>query len=723
LAAVALLAAAAVLVPAGTSPALAAEDELALVSSATYQLDPEAAVVRVSVAVTATNNKPNLVETTPTGTRTTRYFYDGAVLVIHEEATSVTARAGRARLTVRVRPEEGYSVAEVQFVRDLNYKQSTDFTLTYDLPGGAPRSDSDVRVGSAFATFYAWAFGDRGDVTIAVPAGFEVETTGSTVAETVVEGATTLAASGIGDVAEWYVVVVADRHDALTEERLGLEGGERLVIRAWPEDEEWQTRVADLLRVGLPVLVEKIGLEWPVEGEIEVAEVHTPLLEGYAGVFYTNQDLIEISEDLDELTIIHEASHAWFNSRLFVGRWINEGFADEYSSRVLDEVSVGGLRPRALNPGSEGAVRLNDWSHPGRIADEETDAREAFGYEASWSLVRELVGEIGEDDMREVFAAADERRTAYAGAGEAEAVTIQNDWRRFLDLLEEIGGSRDAEALFRRWVVTTDQQPSLDDRARAREAYAALVEAGDGWLPGYAVRDPLGQWQFARAGDRIEAATAVLVVRDEIESIVGGLGIEPSDSLRTAFEAADTEDALEDAAALAGTQLEVATELEETAAAVAASRDPFTAIGLIGEAPEAALDEAKAAFAGGDEDAAADDAAAVRALFDGADDTGRTRALAGTGIVLAVGGLGAAFVMRRRRAVVVASETDGSDLSDGTVARGPAAAPEPPDTVPDETRPYATLGGRRPPEPTDRPAADDPVEPTDRPDGPQGDRT
>ena len=57
-------------------------------------------------------------------------------------------------------------------------------------------------------------------------------------------------------------------------------------------------------------------------------EVHTPLLEGYAGIFFEGENRIEISEDLDDLTIIHEASHAWFNGDLFVGRWINEGFAD-----------------------------------------------------------------------------------------------------------------------------------------------------------------------------------------------------------------------------------------------------------------------------------------------------------------------------------------------------------------------------------------------------------
>ena len=744
IAAVATLATASALGPTGASPTLAADDELALGSRATYTLDPEAATVRVAVDVTATNNKPNLVETMPTGTRTTRYFYDAAILVIHAEATAVEARAGSATLTVRLTPEEGYTVAEVRFATDLYFEQSTEFRLTYDLPGGAPRSDSDIRVGSAFATFYAWAFGDRGDVTIDVPAGYEVETTGATVTEMVVDGATTLAASAIGDVATWYVVVVADRHDALTRERLNLPGGEQLVIRAWPEDAEWRDRVADLLRVGLPVLVEKIGLAWPVEGEIEVAEVHTPLLEGYAGVFYTNRDLIEISEELDELTIIHEASHAWFNSDLFVGRWINEGFADEYGSRVLDEVSVGGLRPRGLTPTSEGAVRLNDWSHPGRIADEETDARESFGYEASWTVIRDLVEEIGEEEMRAVFEAADARLTAYVGGREPEAVAIQNDWRRFLDLLESVGGSTGAEELFRRWVVTTEQEAALDERARLRQAYADLVAAGDGWLPGYAIREPLGQWQFSRAGERIEVAGRILADRGRIATLAAELGVDPPGSLRAAFEGAATEDELDRALALAGEQLEVATALQETDAAVAAGRDPFTIIGLIGEQPEVDLETATTRFASGSENRAAADAAAIRALLDTADDTGRGRTLAGGGVALAVGGLGAVAVAMRRRPRSAVPETGPPGASEMPATDGSIEG----DAGADETRPYATLGGRwtsepatdrSPAEPPPQPAAaadaevpdtppgpgsvEAPAQPTDRPEDLEGDRT
>ena len=128
-------------------------------------------------------------------------------------------------------------------------------------------------------------------------------------------GKTIFQATGITDIASWYLVVNADRKSALTSDRIDLSGGEHLVIRGWPEDADVAASGSrDLLTRGLPELVEQTGLKWPVAGDLSIFEVHTPLLEGYAGVFFQGQDRIEISEDLDDLTIIHEASHAWFNN-------------------------------------------------------------------------------------------------------------------------------------------------------------------------------------------------------------------------------------------------------------------------------------------------------------------------------------------------------------------------------------------------------------------------
>ncbi len=108
--------------------------------------------------------------------------------------------------------------------------------------------------------------------------------------------------------------------------------------------------------------------------------MHTPLLEGYAGFYDPETDEITISEDLDDLTIIHEASHAWFNRSLFTERWITEGLADEYAARVLRELDRGYPDPPASSPTEEAAFPLSDWPPPAAIRDEESQDRESYGY-------------------------------------------------------------------------------------------------------------------------------------------------------------------------------------------------------------------------------------------------------------------------------------------------------------------------------------------------------
>ena len=678
--------AASLLRPAAASPTAAATDDgLALTSATTYTLVPDKSLVHVVIALTAKNTKPDLVRQTPSGTLTTRYFFESATLGVQPEATAVAASFGKQHLATQLAPADGFSRLTVAFPADLYFGQTETVSVAFDLPGGAPRSESAIRVGSAFATFSAWAFGDGGDVQVVVPGGYDVTATGSPTQKSVDAGVTRVSASGIDDATDWFATIVANRQDALTSDRLDLPGGEHLVIRAWPEDTEWQTRVTGLLRTGLPALVDKLGLDWPVTGDLEVTEVHTPLLEGYAGIFHTDERLIEISEDLDELTILHEASHAWFNENLFVGRWIDEGLADEYASRVLDEVSNGGLGPDPVSPTDAEAVRLNDWTFPGRIADEATRARETYGYDAAWTAVRALVADAGEAGMRDVLGAASRHETAYVGAGPAEKVADAADWRRLLDLLDERGGATRADATFRRWVVTDDEAKVLDERAAARAAYTELVAVGDGWLPGWVVRKPLGDWDFATATGAIDEADAVLATRRQIEQAAGRLGLPPPATLKTAYEAEKQD--LAPVQALAHRQLALEASLADAGDRASRERPPLTVIGLLGRDPDGELAAARAAFSSGDLDAAGTDLAAVNGMLGGAVESGRERVavagLAGAGAI-AIGGA-AVFAGRRGRR---------------TVARRRAAAV----SAADGPDPYATLGDPRPaggePDPT-----------------------
>jgi hypothetical protein len=729
-----LIALAGILAPATAPIARAATDGLDLTTAATYTISPTRHVVAVAIDITARNNKPNV----STGGLVTKYFYEGARVAIQSEAAHVRATSGGVRLTVTTRPADGYRLLEIRFRASLFFHQTATVHVTYDLPGGAPRSKSDIRVGTAFTTFVAWAFGDSGSVRVVVPAGFDAEATGSDAARSSSAGKTILQATAITDVASWYLVVNADRKTALTSDRIDLSGGEHLVIRAWPEDATWQKQVRDLLTRGLPELVEQTGLRWPVTGDLSIFEVHTPLLEGYAGVFFQGQDRIEISEDLDDLTIIHEASHAWFNSDLFDGRWINEGLADTFAAATLDGIGKGGWEPNRVSPTDKASVRLVDWVHPGRITDETTDAREQYGYDASWTVMSSLLTEIGAPQMRLVLAAAQDHRIAYVGTGEPETFSGPNDWRRLLDLLDEVGRSRAADDVFRRWVVNDALAEDLDARAAARTAYAALLQAGADWRPPFYVRGAMSAWDFATATSRIEEATTLLGRRDAIAAIAAPLGVTLPADLRTTYQAA--RDSLADANRVADTELAAARALATATAAVGEPRAPLMTLGLLGTTPEVGLAAARSAFSAGAVDAGAQ-AAAVTALIDGAVSIGRGRLLVGIAILVALLvllGIAIVLIVRRRRhrvALAVATAGPGEDVplpadAEATTAEAPpettAEAPpettaaEPPATTAeapsaaDGEPPYATLADQ-----SIGPVDEAPTEPEPAPD--QGD--
>ena len=157
------------------------------------------------------------------------------------------------------------------------------------------------------------------------------------------------------------------------------------MVLAWPEDDDWESTVSETLRAGLPGLRALIGLDWPVAHDLNVRERYTPALEGYAGVFFEEDQRIDVSEDLDPVVIVHEASHAWFNDELFDERWIYEGLAEEYAWRVLTGVGVdAGDAPGRPKLDDPARVDLVAWSYPFVIRDQETDDREHYGYDTSF---------------------------------------------------------------------------------------------------------------------------------------------------------------------------------------------------------------------------------------------------------------------------------------------------------------------------------------------------
>jgi hypothetical protein len=637
----AILALGLTLAPPAARSSAAATGRLLVSSDATYTVDPTAAAVHVSVAASYRNDKPSDASFS--------YYWRDLSWSTHPEATNIQVGDSSGSLEVTEIARDGYIDARFRLRRDLLYGQTATLTLTWDLPGGPPRSESRVRVGQAFVAFDVWAWGDPGasSVTADLPAGFVAETEGSTVSQATGASGTTITAESIEDTTEFWVAVSALRESSLASDELTLPGDIALVVKSWPEDTTWRATVSTTLRLGLPQLQDLIGLPWPIHDRVEVSEIYTPLLEGYAGVFYTAEGRIELGEDLDDLTIVHEGSHAWFNDGLFVDRWIDEGLADTYAAVVLVALGKDRQSPDAPVADDPGTFDLSGWGAPGRITDE-TEDRELYGYNTSWFVINELYQEIGPEAMRAIFRAADGDITAYVGAEPPETVAGPDTWRRFLDLLDEVGGSTRADELFREYVITPDSTGELDARAAARETYAELVEAGGDWLPPIYVREPMGEWTFTLATDRMNEAAEILDLRDYVAAAADDLGLKPGPAFEMGYEGATA--GFEDAEAIGEAELAALETLADASEAIAAPTDLVTSVGLLGVAPQATYDEARSEFQA---DRIADaelTAASAIELIDDAPSVGRARLLgAGIGVGLIVLFVLLGIAVRRRR--------------------------------------------------------------------------
>jgi hypothetical protein len=415
------------------------------------------------------------------------------------------------------------------------------------------------------------------------------------------------------------------------------------------------------------------------------------LLEGYAGFFDPSTAEITMSEDLDDQTILHEASHAWFHGGFLTDRWITEGLAEHYADRVRETLGLSDeFDPDAIARTAKGEFPLNRWPNPERIDDQETQDQETYGYRASYTVIRRIAEAIGDDGMRAVLAAVDRGESAYVGDGRPDRTGATMDWKRFLDLVQDVGGMTDADDLFAEWAVSGSETGLLRSRELARADYAELEEAGHAWAVPKGARAMMSLWRFADATAMFDAAEPVLALRDDLAALTTDLALTPPADVESRFEDAAK---IGDLATIGDTleaRIAAARDVAGARDALAAERPPLVVLGLIGETPDTSYGSARAAFEAGDVAAATAASAATVAVLAGAESAGATRALVIGGVAVALLVLlviAVALVVRgrrRRRLALGAASASASTTLPATsapVGAPPVVPPTPPTSL------------------------------------------
>lgn len=627
---------------AGPVGAVIDDPEVETSASYEYLVDTKTSTIDITIALKVTADKPNR----STNTGVYEYYFKGFMLPIPKGSRDVTVSDGGVPLNITVdTTADEFDLLEIEFRRNIYYRQTADLVISFALPPGGPRTDQLARVNDAYVGFESWVAPtlEQAEVTIVTPAGFDDHSFGSdTFLIQAGDGQTRFRASDV-DPENYWSVVSLSRRDALTSTEVSVDGHD-LRIRSWPGDVKWTRHVNDNLDEGLATLIDTVGMPWPVVGELTIVESYSPYLLGYGGWYDPSLQEIEIGDELDDHVVFHELSHVWFNDSLFTKRWIIEGLANEIGASVVE--SIGGDMPELPRSSmlDSAAQPLNGWYQGGD--DWET---EAWSYGASWTVTHEIGNVIGLDALSLVIQAAADGEIAYLGdSDQPEPGRRSKDWRLYLDLIENRGQVADDRItdLFADWVLTSLEVGELVPRADARLAYDALEVSGGDWAPPLAVRTAMSDWRFTTAAELIEASQSILDQRSELEVLMADLDGSVPAELEVAYESAATD--LTAAADAMGSTLDTARRLDETRRHIAGADGVLQRIGAIGQDFDEDLGGAVASFEAGDGERAIDQAETIDRQVDGLSSAGAVR-LGSTVVGLLIAAGAGVFVRRRTK--------------------------------------------------------------------------
>jgi len=616
----------------GLAPTVrAAGPSLTMTGAATYDVRPTSHLVRVTIQLSVTNHLTDSV--------IVRRTFSRVDVTVPPTATHPSATVGTKKVPVsQVSRTSRQAILSVGLGGALGAGRTTSVTLTFDLPDPGGKPNRAIRVGPSLVTFPVWAFGSAGlagsKVVIRFPAGYDVRVVSGTLGAPVVatDGSVSVAAGPIADPLAFNAVVAADRPSSFVETKVDLEIADQpvsLLVRAWPDDAAWGTRMTKLIRSSLPLLAGQIGLPYqPSTPVVSVEEALPRSIDGYAATYQPDDGTIQIAYTADDTIAIHELAHLWFDGSLFADRWIDDGFAIFYGNRVAQQLK---LKPRdeSITPAlAAAATPLNTWSGTDAtaVATSETAATalaDRYGRAASVTIAGRLEELVGATGLQAVWQAASGREAAYQPPGQVLPSLVSEgppDWRGLLDLISE-RTAIDATSLWSTLVVTPAEQAILAIRTAARSHYAAVRTRAAGWAVPQAVLDALDAWQFGTANELLTALDQLLDQRDRIAAAAAGAGLTPPSTLQTVFEQGETATAETEAA----NELQVIQAISTAASAAPTGPSLVDQIGLIGVDPAADLGAASTAFSSGDMVAARSQALAADLAWSAASDTGGFR--------------------------------------------------------------------------------------------------
>ena len=620
-------------------------------ATTTYVVNPDEQRLDVTIDLTFKNTKKP--------TASTIYYYNNDYVWLEKEATNVRVTAPGVDVirATKVKTSGQYTEYRIYFQPVLYYNKTRKIHITYQIPTGAPRSDSWFRISPAYLDFCVIGTGlDGGETRIEVPFSYtmSVDSEENGRLGSTIDGDTRIYTTGThDDASRFWACLTGEQAGKFASTKVTAPSGREIDIQAWPDDPSWAADISTQIDEVLKQLEDVIGQALPGDGPIAVREVGAGTLGQYAGFFDPDTGVARIGEDLEATGLItHELSHAWFNGGLFQSHWLAEGHA-EWARTAID----GDTCPDPGRFPGNGAPDLESWQFAGPRANETDLEIVDWQYAAACYVVRQVASRIGDAGMRTVLAALIAHDIAYrSGATVLKAPPAAASWQTWLDAVDELGLANENTGtavattadLMKPYGITTGSSTALAARAEARLAFHALKATFGDWIVPPVILQALAGWHFDKATTAMTVAAKVHEASADVADVLAGAdGL--TGKARTLLEAATAQADLDAALVAATDRLAAAREVAAAQSAFNAPRDLVAQAGLLGTDLEPTLGAAITAIQDEDLAAARSGAQAIQAALADAPKQGQARLLVGIGAPLLLLAALTFLLFRRRR--------------------------------------------------------------------------
>ncbi len=617
-----------------------AADPLTITSKVTYDVKPDSGPVRVAWDVKFVNNDPD----TQSECCGTIFFYDELTIPVLRGAKNLSARTGGDALAVSVSDPQGpLAIATVEFGQRIFYKETFDFSLSYELPSAREQS---LLVTPSYVFIPAITLGDESTVTVNAPFGgtWEVDLEAAECEQK----ANVFSCSG-SDALYLAALAEVSRPDALTDTSFDVAVKEKSVpvkLSYFKGEGATATHLKELVTKALPIIEELAGFKYPSKARLDISQSGRQAILGYEGL--TTCDLsscdIMISPVSDDETVLHELAHLW--SEIYGKRWLSEGMAQIIAEETAARLPAGLVKgePPQHAP-SDVLLQLDEWGGVDTVIGASKDklAVETAGYDRSLRFFYILRHDLGLDALKKANAEIARRGSPM-------------DSERYLDRLEEASGKR-LDDLFLEWVFAPTMAPVLKERREARDRLASVTDRAikgglSDEIPGD-IQVLVDAWDFESAFTALDEAENNLREFDRLKAQLDSLtseaqsvGLDLPSAILETMKRWNLSSATEQ---LSGAR-DALDAYSEARKQVDAPRTIWQRFGLIGKNPVGDLDTAATSFATGDFEGAAESADRAKDAVEGASGAAFRRMLVvGAAFGIFAAGIGVAFWISLRR--------------------------------------------------------------------------